>query len=82
VKLVKLEITFTCEEAVPDDWDDDTIQYHFEENHCIGNYIVSEKVEIDQHPDRCNICHRATVKVLEVTSAQPSLAIAQSPRIR
>jgi len=65
MKTVKIEVKFTRTVEVPDDWDDDAISFHFEENFCVGNHIEAEHRAIEAHSDVCNICHRATVKVLD-----------------
>jgi hypothetical protein len=66
MKKVHLSLTITMDVEVPDHWEKDTIQFHFEENYCVGNLINqlhTEQLAFDEQ-QICGMCSRAEVKVL------------------
>ena len=63
-KIVKVAVTFTFEEEVPADWDDDMCRFFFEENHCLDNFARKLGEAVEASPGYCATCCRGEAKVL------------------
>lgn len=55
-KKVAVTAVFHLEYEVPEDWDDDLIAFHIEENHCVGNYVNALHREMQVEPRLCSLC--------------------------
>lgn len=61
MKRVKFTVVFHLEEEVPDDWDEDTAAFHFEENHCLDNHVEALHQRIEADPTHCQTCNIGTI---------------------
>lgn len=64
-KTVPITLVLRLEEEVPEDWEDHTVQFWVEENHCMQNYVRELAKEVQDADDRgaCVVCHRAEAHV-------------------
>lgn len=64
-KKVKIQLIIDTEEEVPEDWDEESIQFHLEENYCVANIIhrLHGEVEEAEKEGKCSICSFAEIKV-------------------
>ena len=62
----KIRVSFDMVVDGPDrNGPDDTFpEFHFEENHCVGNLIRQLYAEYTAHPNECIHCGDASVKLL------------------
>jgi hypothetical protein len=65
---VPIEFTIRIDIDVPDDWDDDSVRFYVEENHCMDNYVEQVHREIEARPGVCHTCHRGSARVLATTA--------------
>ena len=56
-KPVRLRVTFELA-----DWDDETVRFHFEENHCVHN-LLQHALEREAS-NTCTLCSTAETKVI------------------
>lgn len=68
MKEIKLKLTIKMDYEVPDDWDEDTIDFTMEDNYCVGNIIhyLHEKIEESESKGICFICADSEVEVINV----------------
>ena len=54
----KVQVTFAVhiKYEVPEDWDDDIIAFHIEENHCVGDFVNALHREMQAEPGLCSLC--------------------------
>lgn len=55
-KTVKFTVVYHLEEEVPDDWDENSQQFYFEENHCLDNHVTAMNRKIEKDPGYCQTC--------------------------
>ena len=51
-KRVDVTLVIHTYEDVPEDWDDDSIHFYIEENHCHGNYLTRIRRDEDDAAKR------------------------------
>lgn len=56
-KTVKFTVVYHLEEEVPDDWDEDAMQFYIEENHCLDNHALALVRRMDANPGYCQSCN-------------------------
>lgn len=63
MKKIPITLIIRMETEVTENWDDDMIKFHIEENHCIDNYIDALVRENATHPGECVNCGRGNAIV-------------------
>ncbi len=71
-KRAILAVTFYVFEDYPEDYEDHTIFFSAEENHCMSNHVLTEAKRIESAPGVCNFCGRANVRVIDIDGKTPS----------
>ena len=66
MKKVKIKLTVIFDYELSDEFLDEDIQFHLEENHCAGNIIgfLNEQIESDDEKGICSICSKSEVEVI------------------
>jgi hypothetical protein len=66
MKKIPIRVTIDTYEECPDDWEDSTIQFHFEENYCIDNIISRLTSEMEERNAKgfCYSCNIAKCEVI------------------
>ena len=66
--VVRVTLVFETEHEVPDDWDEDQVRFHLEENYCIGNFAddLVERLEADDAKSVCSVCSKSTAEVVSI----------------
>lgn len=71
-KRVDVTLVIHTYEHVPEDWDEGTIRFYIEENHCLGNYLTqiqedeakaAEEMGIKEPASVCLLCSNAEAYV-------------------
>ena len=71
-KVVPVTLTIRVYETVPEDWDEESIRFFVEENHCIGNYLddiarraeqACERLGVEPPVGVCQVCSYAEARV-------------------
>jgi hypothetical protein len=70
MKRVPVTLVLHLHEEVPDDWDEDSVQFFIEENHCNDNYVLALGREMDARPGVCHTCARSEAFVGHIPLAK------------
>lgn len=83
-----IELTIRMTTWVPDDFDEDQVQFYLEEKLCRMNLIddLENAISADDKISVCNLCAHSSVKVLEpgtrafVAGGDPKAEVERTPR--
>lgn len=63
-KAIRLRVTYEVDWECPEDWTQEDIEFHYEENFCLDNFVLRMAREIHEKPSVCHTCFKGSCDVL------------------